>query len=171
MGAHRRPRQRAAGGGSARTAATLALAGAATATGLDGTGHAEPDSTPEQVRARVDKLYQEAEIATEKYNGAKERADAAERRLEELRDEAARKQERLNAERRSLGSVAAAQYRSGGLDPALQLALSSDPDHYLDSAAFVERAGVRRSAAVGRVGRQLREIERLRAPPGSNSPR
>ncbi|MFV0134123.1 NlpC/P60 family protein [Streptomyces sp. HMX87] len=162
MGAHRRPRQRAAGGGSARAAAAFALAGAATATGLDGTGHAEPDLTPAQVKARVDKLYQEAEIATEKYNGAKEKAEAAERRLEDLRDETARKEDRLDTARRALGSAAAAQYRSGGLDPALQLALSSDPDDYLDRAAFAERAGVRRSAALGRVRKQLREVEQLR---------
>ncbi|MGW0813518.1 NlpC/P60 family protein [Streptomyces viridiviolaceus] len=162
MAAHRRPRQRATGGGAARTAATITLAGAATATGLGGTGHAEPDPTPEQVGARVDRLYQEAEVATEKYNGAKEKADAAERRLEGLRDEAARKEDRLNTAREALGSVAAAQYRSGGLDPALQLALSADPDRYLDGAAFVERAGSRQTAAVEKVRKQLREIERLR---------
>ncbi|WP_030145546.1 C40 family peptidase [Streptomyces violaceorubidus] len=162
MGTHRRPRQRATGGSRARAAATITLAGAATATGLGGTGHADPQPTAAQVRAKVDKLYQEAEVATEKYNGAKEKADAAERRLEELRDEAARKEDRLNSARQALGSVAAAQYRSGGLDPALQLALSSDPDRYLDGAAFVERAGSRQQAEVGRVRQELREIERLR---------
>ncbi|MDA5140535.1 NlpC/P60 family protein [Streptomyces sp. AD681] len=163
MGAHRRPRQRATGGGRARTAATITLAGAATATGLGGgTGHADPQPTAAQVRAKVDKLYQEAEVATEKYNGAKEKADAAEQRLEDLRDEAARKEDRLNSAREALGSVAAAQYRSGGLDPALQLALSSDPDRYLDGAAFAERAGSRQQAEVGRVRKELREIEQLR---------
>jgi peptidoglycan DL-endopeptidase CwlO len=162
VGAHRKPRQRTTGGGRARTAATITLAGAATATGLGGTGHADPQPTAAQVRARVDKLYQEAEVATEKYNGAKEKADAAEQRLEKLRDEAARKEDRLNTAREALGSVAAAQYRSGGLDPAVQLALSADPDRYLDGAAFVERAGSRQTAAVGRVRKELRDIEQLR---------
>ncbi|MFE5257006.1 C40 family peptidase [Streptomyces coelicoflavus] len=163
MGTHRRPRQRAKGGGRARTAATITLAGAATATGLGGTTvQAAPQPTAAQVRAKVDKLYQEAEVATEKYNGAKEKADAAEQRLEDLRDEAARKEDRLNSAREALGSVAAAQYRSGGLDPALQLALSSDPDRYLDGAAFAERAGSRQRATVGRVRKELRDIEQLR---------
>ncbi|MFI1725781.1 NlpC/P60 family protein [Streptomyces sp. NPDC020489] len=162
MAAHRKPRQRSAGGTTARTAATIALAGAATATGFDGTGHAEPNLTPAQVKAKVDKLYQEAEVATEKYNGAKEKADAAETRLKSLRDEAARKTDRLNSERDALGSMAAAQYRDGGLDPALQLALSADPDRYLDGAEFVERAGTRQAASVTSVRRQLREIEQLR---------
>ncbi|MGW0870319.1 NlpC/P60 family protein [Streptomyces sp. NPDC002740] len=162
MAAHRKPRQRSLGGQTARTAFTLALAGAATATAFDGIGQAEPNLTPAQVKAKVAKLYQEAEEATEKYNGAHEKATAAEQRLERLRDEAARKEEKLNAARDTLGSMAAAQYRSTGLDPAVQLALSDDPDGYLDGAAFAERAGNRQSAAVTQVHRQLREIEQLR---------
>ncbi|MFF4798185.1 NlpC/P60 family protein [Streptomyces sp. NPDC001351] len=162
MAAHRRPSRRSLNGGPARTAFTIAVAGAATATGFDGTGHAEPDLTPTQVKAEVDRLYQEAEAATEKYDGAKEQADAAERRLSTLRDEAARKADRLNSARDELGSIAAAQYRDGGLDPALQLALSDDPDHYLEGAEFVDRAGTRQAAAMADVREQLREIEQLR---------
>ncbi|GAA2527722.1 C40 family peptidase [Streptomyces levis] len=162
MAAHRKPRQRSTGGGTARTAATIALAGAATATGFDGTGHAEPQLTPGQVKAKVDKLYQEAEVATEKYNGAKEKAEAAGQRLKGLQDQAARKEERLNTAREALGAVASAQYRNGGLDPAVQLALSDDPDRYLENAEFVERAGNRQRSAVAGVRKQLREIEQLR---------
>jgi cell wall-associated NlpC family hydrolase len=162
VAAHRKPRQRPAGGTKARTAATIALAGAATATGFDGTGHAEPRLTPAQVKAKVDKLYQEAEVATEKYNGVKEKADAARTRLNSLQDEAARRTQKLNSARDALGSMAAAQYRDGGLDPALQLALSADPDRYLDGAEFAERAGSRQASSVARVREQLREIEQLR---------
>ncbi|MGW0768518.1 NlpC/P60 family protein [Streptomyces sp. NPDC002676] len=161
MAAHRKPRQRSLSGGTARTAVTLAMAGAATATGFDATGHAAPQLTPTQVKAKVDKLYEEAEAATEKYDGAKEKADAAQRRLNSLRDEVARKQQGLNSARDALGSIAAAQYRDGGIDPAWQLALSSDPDRYLDGAAFAERAGHRQAAAVSGVREQLREIKQL----------
>ncbi|WP_200301860.1 C40 family peptidase [Streptomyces adelaidensis] len=162
MAAHRKPRQRSIGGHTVRTAATFALAGAATATGFEGTGHADPQLTPEQVRAKVDQLYQEAETATEKYNGAKEKADTAQENLEELRDQAARRTDRLNSSRDQLGSQAAALYRSGGMDPSLQLALSADPDRYLDSAALAERVGSRQAADVSSVRKQLLDIERLR---------
>ncbi|MEU9332127.1 NlpC/P60 family protein [Streptomyces sp. NPDC048290] len=162
MAAHRKSRQLPAGGGKARKAATLALAGAATATVFDGTGHAAPELTTAQVKAKVDQLYQEAEAATERYNGAKEKSEAARDRLAVLQDEAARKEDQLNTERTALGTVAAAQYRTGGLDPAIQLALSEDPDGYLEGAALAERAGDRQSAAVTRVRKHLGEIERLR---------
>ncbi|MEV0737169.1 NlpC/P60 family protein [Streptomyces sp. NPDC050549] len=162
MAAHRKHRQRSLSGHTARTAATIALAGAATATGFDGTSHAEPQLTPTQVKAKVDKLYQEAEVATEKYDGAKEKADAAEKQLNTLRDEAARKTEKLNSARDALGYVAAAQYRSGGMDPAVQLMLSNDPEQYLDGAEFADRVGHRQTATVALVRQQLREIEQLR---------
>ncbi|GGW30232.1 hypothetical protein GCM10010503_02170 [Streptomyces lucensis JCM 4490] len=162
MAAHRKPRPHPLGGHTARTAATLALAGAATAAGLDGTAHAEPQLTPAQVKAKVDTLYQQAETATEKYNGAKEKTDSAERRLNAMRDQAARKQQKLNSARDQLGSLAAAQYRDGTIAPSWQLALSSDPDGYLEGAEFAERAGDRQTAAVSKVRDQLREIERLR---------
>ncbi|WP_370414463.1 NlpC/P60 family protein [Streptomyces fradiae] len=163
MAAHRRPKQSPLGGQAVRTAATLALASAATATVFEGSGHAAPNPTPAQVKAQVDRLYEEAEVATEKYNGAKEQADAARAGFDRLRDEAARRTERLNRSRDALGAVAAAQYRSGGLDPAIQLALTSDPDQYLERAALAEKAGDRQAAALTAVRRELTAVRQLRA--------
>ena len=161
--AHRKPRQRLFNGPAARTAATLALAGAATATALEGAAQADPRPTPAQVEATVDRLYHDAEVATEKYNGAKEKAAASEKSLDTLRDEAARRTERLNAARDALGSYATAQYRSAGIDPAVRLALSSDPDEYLERAAYEDRAGDRQAGAINGVRRQISDLARLRA--------
>ncbi|MEU4271412.1 NlpC/P60 family protein [Streptomyces sp. NPDC026092] len=163
MAAHRKPKHSPLGGQAARTAATLALASAATATVFEGSGHAEPRLTPAQVKAKVDRLYQEAEVATEKYNGAKEKADAARNALDRLRDESARRTERLNTVRNGLGSIATAQYRSGGLDPAVQLALTSDPAQYLARAAIAEKAGERQAAAITSVRRELTGLRQLRS--------
>ncbi|MGW5866009.1 NlpC/P60 family protein [Streptomyces sp. NPDC055239] len=163
MAAHRKPKQRSLSGHTARTAATIALAGAVTAIAFDGTGHADPRPTPAAVKSKVDALYREAEVATEKYNGAKEKAESAEKSLGELRDEAARKTEKLNSAREGLGAIAAAQYRTGGIDPAFQLALSSDPDQYLERAALADRADSRQAAAVTGVRKQLREMDQLRS--------
>ncbi|WP_326671910.1 C40 family peptidase [Streptomyces sp. NBC_01257] len=163
MAAHRKPKQRPYTGSAARTAATLAFAGAATAAALPGSAHADPAPTTAQVRAEVDRLYREAEVATEQYNGAKVKAAAVARSVDALRDEAARRTERLNAAREGLGSYAAAQYRAGGLDPALQLALSSDPDQYLQRASYVERAGERRATEVRTVQRQVADVAQVRA--------
>lgn len=163
MAAHRKPKQRFCTGPAARTAATLALTGAATAAVLPGPAHADPQRTPTQVKAEVDRLYHDAEVATERYNGAKEKADAAEDALDDLRDEAARRTERLNTARDALGSFAAAQYRTGGLSTSVQLALSSDPDQYLERASYADRIGDRQAAALGKVRRQVAQIATLRS--------
>ncbi|MFF9348130.1 NlpC/P60 family protein [Streptomyces sp. NPDC014734] len=163
MAAHRKPRQRPYTGTAARTAAALAITGAATAAALPGSAHADPQRTPAQVKAQVDRLYHDAEVATEQYNGAKERAAAAADAVDNLRDEAARRTERLNAAREALGTFAAAQYRSGGLNPTVQLAFSSDPDQYLERASLVDRIGDRRAVEVDAVERQVARIAQLRA--------
>ncbi|MER7106547.1 C40 family peptidase [Streptomyces sp. NPDC000229] len=160
MAAHRKPKQHPLSG---RAAVTLALAGAAAATAFEGSGYAEPHLTPAQVKAKADRLYREAEEATERYNGVKEQVKRAEASLDALRDEAARRTARLNTARNALGSIATAQYRNGGLDPAAQLALSSDPDAYLRGAALADRVGDRQATAVTAARSQVTELARLRA--------
>lgn len=166
MASHRKPRQRPLSGGTARTtvrttAATLALAGAATA--FEGVSHADPQPTPSQVKAEVDRLYEEAEAATDQYNGAKEKADEAERALTGLRDETARKTDQLNTARSALGSLAATQYRGGTLGAAVQLAMSADPQEYLERLSFMARAGNRSAAGISSVQRKLTEVGELKA--------
>ncbi|MFF8784247.1 NlpC/P60 family protein [Streptomyces sp. NPDC015125] len=181
VASHRKPRQHplaALTGGSrsartARTAATLALAGAATATGftpaegapvaavVDGTGQAAHRLTPDRVKDRVNALYQEAEVATQSYNGAKEAAGAAREELSRLQDEAARRTAELNAARSELGTLAASQYRSGGVDPTVRLLLSADPQRYLDGAAVLERTGSHQATAVAGYARRLGSVRQV----------
>ncbi|MFH8785804.1 C40 family peptidase [Streptomyces roseoverticillatus] len=160
--AHRKPRQHPLTSGSVRTAAGLALAGAATATVAGGTAQAAPPPSTAQLRAQVDRYYQEAEEATERYNGAKEKADRAEAGLEGLRDQAARRTERLNAARNALGSYATAQYREGGMPASVQLILSSSPGQYLERASLAHQAGSRQAVAVKRYEREVREVQQVR---------
>lgn len=164
MASHRKPRQRPLAGGTVRTAATtLALAGAATATAFEGTSLADPRPTPAQVESEVDRLYEEAEAATERYNGAKQQAEEAERALAGLREEAARKTDQLNTARGALGSLAAGQYRSGGsLGTAVSLATAADPQEYLSQAAFITRAGDRNAVGISTVRLRLDEVGKLR---------
>nr|WP_246430459.1 C40 family peptidase [Streptomyces rectiverticillatus] len=160
--AHRKPRQHPLTSSTVRTAAGLALAGAATATLLDGTAQAAPPPSTARLRSQVDRYYREAEEATEQYNGAKEKADRAEAAVEELQDRAARRTERLNAARNALGSYATAQYREGGMPPSVQLMLSSSPGQYLERASLAHQAGSRQAVAVSRYEREVREIRQVR---------
>ncbi|MFB6840863.1 NlpC/P60 family protein [Streptomyces sp. NPDC056361] len=153
MASHRRP-----------VRVTVLTAAAATAAAALGAvpASADPGAGPAATRATVDRLFEEAEKATEGYNRADEKADALRRTVAEARDGLARGQERINRMRGALGSVAGAQYRSGGIDPALALLLSSDPDSYLDRASALDRATARQGAALGELQREQRRLNQKR---------
>ncbi|MEW1873014.1 NlpC/P60 family protein [Streptomyces caelestis] len=158
MGSHRRT---APSSGSDRGATVALGLLSAAATALVAVPAA---ATPYDVtRAEVDRLYREAEKATEAYNEADERADALRRRIAAAQDGIARQQQRVNTMRESLGSVAGAQYRSGGLDPALALLLSDDPEDYLEKASVLDRITVHQAGELRRLGSALRSLAQDRA--------
>lgn len=100
-----------------------------------------PHATP----GAVERLYAQAERATERYNAAEAHTQGLRRQVDRLQDRVARGQERLNRMRVALGALAGGQYRSGGVDPGLALILSEDPANYLDKAATLQRIGKRQA--------------------------
>ncbi|MEU1627506.1 NlpC/P60 family protein [Streptomyces sp. NPDC020096] len=162
MASHRKPKQRALTGTTARTAATFIIAGAASATAFTDTGHAGPKPAPDQVKSQVDALYQQAEQATQKYDAVKALADTERTQLTALQDQLARRTQQINKSRDRLGSVAAAQYRSGEPDPAMRLLLSSRPDQYLERAGILQQAGTNQAATLGGLTTQERQAQALR---------
>ncbi|MFG3493709.1 NlpC/P60 family protein [Streptomyces sp. NPDC047928] len=144
---------------------TVLSAAAATAAAAFGAApvHAEPGDSLEATRAGVDRLYAEAEKATEAFNEADERADLLREQVSRAQDSVARGQERINRMRGALGSVAGAQYRSGGIDPALALMLSENPDTYLDKAAVLDRISERQADALADLQRAQRKLAQERA--------
>ncbi|MFF3836998.1 NlpC/P60 family protein [Streptomyces sp. NPDC001930] len=154
MASHRRP---------ARVTVLTAAAATAAATLGAVPASADPGAGSAATRATVDRLFEEAEKATEGYNRADEKADALRRTVSQAQDSLARGQERINHMRGALGSVAGAQYRSGGIDPALALLLSSDPDTYLDRASALDRITARQGAALGELRREQRRLSQKRS--------
>ncbi|MEU8291376.1 NlpC/P60 family protein [Streptomyces pseudogriseolus] len=158
MGSHRRTAP--SSGPERGTALALGLLSVA-ATAL---GAVPATAAPqEDTRAEVDRLHHEAEKATEAYNAADERADALRQEIADAQDAIARKQQRVNTMREALGSLAGSQYRSGGLDPALALLLSEDPEDYLRKASVLDRIGVHRTAELKRLRGTLRSLSQDRA--------
>jgi cell wall-associated NlpC family hydrolase len=125
---------------SAAAAATAALSGGAAQYAV-----ADPSAAGLTPAARLDRLYQQAEAATEAYDAAQERVGRLRGDLATLQDRAAQAQQRVNELRDDLGTLAAAQYRGGGLDPTLALLLSDDPATSLDQAAALDRLGARQT--------------------------
>ncbi|MET9432069.1 MULTISPECIES: NlpC/P60 family protein [unclassified Streptomyces] len=158
MASHRRPKQ------PSRARVTVLTATAAAAVALSSqAAQADPKPSKSEVKAKVDKLHHEAEEATEQYNLAEEQREKLQKEISALQDKVARGQEELNTLRDSIGSVASAQYRAGGMDPSLQLFLSSDPDSYLDKASAVDQLSAKQAEVLETIQAKQRTLAQERA--------
>ncbi|RKE22271.1 C40 family peptidase [Streptomyces sp. TLI_171] len=158
MATHRRPRP----AGRSRTAVLGAAAGAAVLLPV-ATASAEPTANLDQVKAKVDGLYEEAEAATEQYNKVDERSKQLQSEAGKLQDRLAGQQGRILQLRETLGALAAEQYRTGGLDPSVQLMLSSSPDAYLSQAGLQGLAAAQQSETLRSALRLQQSIDQERA--------
>jgi peptidoglycan DL-endopeptidase CwlO len=159
VASHRRPKQ------ASRTRVTVLTATAAAAVALSAQAAQAAPAKPsvKSVKAKVDALYEQAEQATEKFNGAKEKQGKLQKQVENLQDEVAREQAGLNELQDNLGTLASAQYRSGGVDPALQLFLSSDPDTYLDKASTLDQLGTKQADSLRQIAEKKRTLNQQKA--------
>ncbi|MFD5269803.1 NlpC/P60 family protein [Streptomyces sp. NPDC058335] len=160
MASHRRPKQ------PSRTRVTVLTTAAAAAVALSSqAANAAPSEKPskDEVKSKVDKLYEEAEQATEKYNGAKEKQEKLQKEISTIQDNVARGQDELNELRDSIGLAAAAQYRSGSIDSSLQLFLSSNPDDYLDKASTADQLSAQQVESLKKIQEKQRELAQDRA--------
>ncbi|MET8690435.1 NlpC/P60 family protein [Streptomyces sp. NPDC004732] len=165
MGFHRRPAQSGLDRSTRVTVLSAAAATAAAALAAAPAG-AAPQDKPSDTRAKVDRLYEQAEQATESYNKADERADKLRAQVDRAKDSVARGQERINRMRGALGALAGAQYRSGGIDPSLALMLSSDPDGYLERASVLDRVSARQAGELADLQRAQRGLAQQRTEAG-----
>ncbi|MFD7640810.1 NlpC/P60 family protein [Kitasatospora sp. NPDC059795] len=158
MGTHRRPRP----AGRTRTAVLGAAAGAAVL--LPSTAAwAEPATgNLDQVKAKVDNLYEDAEAATEQYNKMDEQAGQLQDQARKLQERLADQQGKILQLQDTLGALAAEQYRSGGIDPSVQLMLSSSPDDYLRQAGLQDLAGGQQAEALRSALRLQQSIDQQR---------
>ncbi|WP_200304447.1 C40 family peptidase [Streptomyces adelaidensis] len=159
MASHRRPKQ------PSRTRVTVLTTAAAAAVALTSqAANAAPSEKPskDEVKSKVDKLYEEAEKATEKYNGAKEKQEKLQKEISTIQDNVARGQEDLNELREGIGQAASAQYRSGGIDSSIQLFLSADPDDYLDKAATLDQLTSQQVESLKKIQEKQRSLAQQR---------
>ncbi|MEU7060519.1 NlpC/P60 family protein [Streptomyces sp. NPDC046197] len=160
MASHRRPKQ------PSRARVTVLTTAAAAAVAFSANAaNAAPSAKPslDEVKSKVDELYQQAEQATEKFNGAKDKQEKLQKEISTIQDNVARGQQELNKLRDGIGSMAAGQYRSGGIDPSLQLFLSSNPDDYLDKASTLDQLSGQQIEALKKIQDKQRELAQERA--------
>jgi peptidoglycan DL-endopeptidase CwlO len=137
------------------TAAVTTLGGLSAAQ----VGHADPDLTLEEVKERVDELHHEAGVAAERYHQATDELEDVQRRLAKAQERVKRQEARLKELITEVGGFAAATYRTGGIDPTLEVLLADDPEEYLAKASVVDAYSKQQAEQLLAVAGQRQRLE------------
>jgi peptidoglycan DL-endopeptidase CwlO len=105
---------------------------------LPSIGEAQPALTLAQVQSQMSALQAQAEISQEAFNNAQVAMAAGQRVLGQIDARVARSQAAVSAAQVSVGRLASAAYRSGGVDQTLQLLLADNPTQFLDQASALD---------------------------------
>jgi peptidoglycan DL-endopeptidase CwlO len=131
--------------------AVSSLAVVALMAAVPGSATASPRPSLHKVQVQVDKLNREAGDATERFDDARVRFADANRRLTVVQHRLDAKQAQVDAMQSSVGQLAAAAYKSGGLDPTVQILLADNPEAFLQSAVALNQLGRQQAATLARV--------------------
>ncbi|WP_425830453.1 NlpC/P60 family protein [Streptomyces fractus] len=168
MASHRKPRSRSRMTGGLRTTPAVGITTAALTSValLSQTAQAAPaqPSKPrlEEVQQKVDTLYRQAEVATQKYNGAKERTDSKKQQVDKLLDDVAQRTDEMNTARQKLGRYAAEQYRSGSVSDTATMFLADDPEDYFSQRQLMNRLTAEQKKSIDDYQTQARETAKKR---------
>lgn len=169
MASHRKPRTRILqSAASKRGAIGVTTAAFASVTLLSQSASAAPDDggarpSVESVKKKVDRLYQQAGVSTQKYNAAKEQTAAQRSKVDSMLGQVAQRTEKLNDARRLLGSIAAAQYRTGGMSDTATLLLTENPQSFFKQKHMMDRMTGRQKEAVADFEKQQRSASAKRS--------
>ncbi|MYQ77996.1 glycoside hydrolase [Streptomyces sp. SID4923] len=163
MASHRKPRPRVRSTAPAVGLTSAALASVTLLSSQSAMAAPAPKPSIEEVQKKVDDLYRQAGNATQKYNQAKEATDKQKSKVDALLDEVAKRTEKVNDARRTLGNYAAAQYRNGGLAPTATFFLADDPQSFFDQTHLMDRMAERQQQAVANFRTQQAKVSKQRA--------
>ncbi|MFE1951023.1 NlpC/P60 family protein [Streptomyces sp. NPDC059524] len=138
---------------AAVAAAVLQPVPAGAAPGPDDTGQERPVA---ELLTDLQRLYREAEEATEAYNATEEKLKERKKAAEDLSEKLARARGELSRSRVAAGRMARDQYQgSSDISPYVRLLLARDPQQALDQGHVLRRAAREQQAAIARlVGRE-----------------
>lgn len=145
--------------GRKRISTVIAACGIAALGGamLTTPSHADPDIA--DVEARVEKLYHEAEQASERYNTVREDLRDQRKRLKAVRTDLSRQQDKVETVREQVASSVIAQSQGQHLSSTSQLLLSESPDDFLAHMTTVSAFQDQQSQMMTHFAREAKELE------------
>ena len=123
--------------------------------------YAEPDI--DDVQARVDTLYHQAEVAQERYNDAKLAHKDIEADLAALKQDEATQQSKVDKMSSSVTENLAAQYEGQNISATGQLVLADDPDQFLSELTTLDTYNDVQADAVADFTREADKLDARRS--------
>jgi cell wall-associated NlpC family hydrolase len=146
---------------SARTLATLCVMAFGGSMLVAAPTSAQPDI--DTVQTRVDRLYQQAEQASERYNDARLSMTQSRSRLRALDADLARQQAKVETVRDQVASSVVAQYQGQALTSTTQVLLSDDPDAFIDRLTTVSAYDDQQTQMMADFAVQAKRLEMRKA--------
>jgi len=143
-----------------RKRATLALTAAATMAfvALAPASPTFADPKIDDVKVKVDRLYEEAEHAQERFNDAQVELTEASKELKALRQNQARQQARLDAVRGQVESSIVDQYQGQGISTVGEVVVSEDPAAFLEQLTTMSEFNDMQSVMFGDYAKELKAL-------------
>ncbi|HEY6932142.1 MAG TPA: NlpC/P60 family protein [Marmoricola sp.] len=147
--------------GRKRVALFLAFLTALAGIGLSAALPANADPSIASVQQRVDRLYRQAEVASERYNAARDSLKGSQTKLKALDADLSRQQATVQQMRHQVAALVVDQYQGQTLSTASQLMLSNKPGAFVDSLNAVSAYNTQRGQLIKQYAQELQRL-RLR---------
>lgn len=116
---------------------------------------------------RVDRLFHQAEVASERYNNAGMRLAASKTQLTALSTDLARQQRSVDTMRHEVATLMVAQYQGQELSTAGQVVLSNDPGKFIANLSALSAYDNQRGQLLASYGAQLDQLRLRQAAVGN----
>lgn len=100
---------------------------------------ADPEPSTEELQDKAERLHNKVEVLAERYNGLRVELKDAERAARRAKKHADNQAAKLGEAQGRIRQLAAVRYMTGGIDPAIELAVADNPQIVLDRAATLHR--------------------------------
>jgi cell wall-associated NlpC family hydrolase len=115
------------------------------------------------VQTRVNDLYHQAEIASERYNNSRDHLQHARSRLQGMRDDLARQQKAVATMRRQVADAVVAQSEGQGLSSASQVMLANNPNEFIHHLVMASQFNDQRNQLIAQFASQAKRMQMRQA--------
>jgi peptidoglycan DL-endopeptidase CwlO len=144
-----------------RALATICIAPLAAGVVVSAPSDAKPDIG--SVQARVDRLYHQAEQASERYNNARIQMQHAQARLGHLKSRTRRQQAEVDRVHQQVVSSVLDQYQGSGVSSATRALTSTNPGEFLDQLTAISQFNDQRSEVMANFAAQVARLRTRQA--------